>query len=305
MFTKPNISVILTTYNSGSRLQQTLDSIRGQNGTGEEFNVELIVIDDCSTDNTQEILWQNHVDFLSTKKNSGGPNKGRNMGLDRATGNFICLIDHDDIWHPDKTRLQLQVAKNVPIVSTAYMLADSVTNKSATYGVHKDAVAYYPKHQAFLYRLSKDKQGPKSYLSTLMINSALRHIRFEEHFGMVDYDWFLRLFENQATAEISAPLMIRRVNKHNLSINNNYRKNDYYYSLLCLESYEEQYPRHVRLGRKRLHGSRARYHYMTGQMRSARTYFKKSSFRNIKTLLYYCTSFYGSHFVTRHFRVFG
>ena len=64
--------------------------------------MELIVADDCSTDNTIKILKSEKIPFLSTKINSGGPNKGRNIALKKCTGDYICIADHDDIWFPDK-----------------------------------------------------------------------------------------------------------------------------------------------------------------------------------------------------------
>jgi len=137
-----------------------------------------------------------------------------------------------------------------------------------------------------------------------MIHSSLKHIRFEEIFGMVDYDWKLRLFEHRRSAEISTSLMSRYVDGNNLSLDREYRKRDYYYSLMSLEDYEIRYPRETTLGRKRIEGSRARYHYLTGDMPSARRYFKKSHW-DVKTMLYYCTTFYGNEVVKKYFRVFG
>ena len=61
------------------------------------FDLELIVVDDCSSDDTINILQSNKINYLSTGKNSGGPNKGRNLALKQSTGDFICIADHDDI----------------------------------------------------------------------------------------------------------------------------------------------------------------------------------------------------------------
>ena len=298
------VSVILPTYNSGGRLQQTLDSIFLQNGNGNEYSIELLVVDDCSTDDTCAILAQNGIQFRSTETNSGGPNKGRNIGLDHATGDVICFIDHDDIWHPDKLLRQLACITKHSIVSTAYTIADSSGRQTVlrSAGIHNSTD--FVRNETFLRLLSKSHRGQVACPSTLMIRNALKDVRFEEAFGMVDYDWKLRLFEHQSSAEIGIPLMTRFVNGNNLSLDNGYRKKDYYYSLMCLEDYEARYPREVAAGRKRIEGSRARYFYLTGSMPSARRHFKKSPF-DLKTILYYCTTFYGNHFIKKHFRVFG
>ena len=66
-----SVSIILTTYNSGDQLLEVINSITNQNGIGIDFSIELIVIDDCSSDNTVEILKKNNIQFLSTNNMIG------------------------------------------------------------------------------------------------------------------------------------------------------------------------------------------------------------------------------------------
>jgi glycosyltransferase involved in cell wall biosynthesis len=296
--------VILTTYNSAPSLQRTLDSIREQRGSGDEFALEVIAVDDCSTDDTRRILARNAIPTLTTSANTGGPNRGRNIGLDHVTGEYICFIDHDDTWRPDKIRHQLEAARLHPVVSSAYTVVDARTGRTSIHGVDTGEIKVFSPQETFLKWLAKDRTGQNVYFSTLMISSRLKHIRFEEAFGMVDFDWVLRLLENQSSVEVSRFLMTRYVDGTNLSLNAEYRRRDYDYSLMCLEGYEARYPREATLGVKRLNGSRARFLYLTGEMAAARSYFKKSPW-DVKTLLYYFTSFYGGAYVRKHFRVFG
>jgi len=74
------ISVILTTYNAEKPIRRTLNSVFAQNGINRDFELELIVIDDCSTDQTPDILQEYGIDFYQTPANYGGPNLGRNCG---------------------------------------------------------------------------------------------------------------------------------------------------------------------------------------------------------------------------------
>ncbi len=298
------VSVILTTYNSESTLQRTVDSIINQNGINIEFEIELIVVDDCSNDNTRHILKKNNIDFYSTIINSGGPNKGRNIGLKQATGNYICFIDHDDTWEPDKTRLQLKLAREFPIVSTGYRLIDSSFNKVIhRVSPSKDPV-FYKQNETFLHKLLKDKKGQILYFSTLMIHSELKDIMFEEHFGMVDFDWILRILENRTSAEIPEILMTRYVNMSNLSLNSDYRKSEFYYSLYALENYQEKYPGEVKKAINRLNGSRARYFYRINNMKNARRHFMKASM-DFKNLSYILTTYFGSSFIRKNIYFFG
>lgn len=298
------VSVILTTYNAKKTLQSTLNSIFNQTGLNSEFCFELIIVDDCSTDDTISILKRNNINYFQTNINSGGPNKGRNIGLKNATGDYICFIDHDDLWDPEKTRKQLSVIKNVPIISSGYKVVNIKTGKTINRYTDFEKVAYYEKNQTFLNKISRSKEGQQAYFSTLMIRKELKNILFEESFGMVDYDWYLRLFENQESAELSECLMTRIVNGDNLSLNIDYRLKDYYYSMFILEKYRTKYKKQTDLAMKRINGSRARYHYLVNEMDNARIYFRKSSFE-IKTLAYILTSYFGNQFVKNKFNVFG
>ncbi|WP_158838007.1 glycosyltransferase family 2 protein [Polaribacter sp. L3A8] len=101
----PLVSIIIPTYNSIAFLQQTVESTLNQSYT----NIEVIVIDDGSTDNTQTLF-----DDFKRKgvqcykvKNKGASN-ARNIGLSKAKGNYIQFLDSDDILHKDKIELQLK-----------------------------------------------------------------------------------------------------------------------------------------------------------------------------------------------------
>ena len=102
---KPLISVIIPTYNSSCLLRDTIDSILNQ--TYE--NIEVIVIDDGSTDSTKEIL-QSYTDkrikSIFLEKNMNVCNAG-NIGFKQAKGKYIALVGHDDIWKEDKLQKQI------------------------------------------------------------------------------------------------------------------------------------------------------------------------------------------------------
>lgn len=93
------ISVIIPCYNSSAYIEETLTSLRNQ--TFRAF--EIICVNDGSTDNTLEILkkWKESIDFpmhIVTQCNSG-VSKARNVGIELASGKYICFLDADDILH--------------------------------------------------------------------------------------------------------------------------------------------------------------------------------------------------------------
>ena len=300
------VSVIVTSYNSSAHIARLLDSLLGQEGRGRDFELEIIVVDDCSTDNTLEILaGYPEVRVLQTAENSGGPNRGRNMGLELCTGDVVCIADHDDEWHSNRLIRQLDYIEMAPIVSCGYTVVDEAEMQEQVRSCESDTGhRSFEQNETFVHRLRRDSYGQNTYLGSLMFRGNLRYIHFEERFGAVDYDWVLRLFEHRPSIEICESLYRRYVFGSNLSLNEGYRQKDFRHSLDFIEQYREDYPDEVKLGARRIYGSLARYYYLMDRMPEARRHFLRSEW-SMKTLLYWLTTWVGGSFVRKHFNVFG
>ena len=300
------VSVILTTFNSESQVKEVIDSIKNQEGNGKLFNIELIVVDDCSTDSTTDILKRMNIRFISTKKNTGGPNKGRNIAISICKGDFICIADHDDVWFSNKISELISVSDLASIITSGYTLEDTSSGRKMERVNNSGDVPFikYKKNETFLTKLTKSKSGQQTYLGSIMFNSSLKDIKFEEDLGMIDFDWVLKIFYNNYSVEICKSLYVRRVDSNNLSLNEKYRINDYNYSLQIISSYKNEFPKEVALSEKKINGSMGRYYYLIGDMKNSRRYFLKSGI-NIKTILYLITTFVGAKIVKRYFNIFG
>jgi len=299
------VSAILTTYNSEKFIQRTIHSILNQEGIGSIFELELLVVDDCSSDNTLEKIRETGISPFKTRSNTGGPNKGRNIGLKKATGDYICIADHDDIWEPFKIKALLPHLENAQIVTSGYTQINNATGKSKNRKcIEEKKIILYNKNATFISKLTKSLLGQSVYLGSIIYHSNLKDILFEEEFGVVDFDWVLRLFHNRHSIEVCESLYNRYVDNSNLSLDESYREKDFLFSLQFIKQYEREYPREVNLSRKRIHGSRARYYYVMNNMKKARYYFRRSDF-TLKTLAYYLTTYYGSKYVVKKFNVFG
>jgi glycosyltransferase involved in cell wall biosynthesis len=91
----PKVSVIIPTYNAANWLKQSIDSVLRQIFT----DYELIIIDDGSTDDTSSIVKSfDDKRIRYFHKANGGVASARNMGLDKATGEYIAFLDSDDLW---------------------------------------------------------------------------------------------------------------------------------------------------------------------------------------------------------------
>ena len=300
-----NISVIIATYNSSEFIEETLKSVYNQQGIDIKFKLDVILVDDCSTDSTLKIAKRFPVRIFETTENSGGPNKGRNIGLKNAFGDYICLLDHDDLWLSYKLVSQLPFLKKVKIVSCGYNLFDINSNKKFERFSKSDReFLYFPENSTFLKKLVKSRNAQNTYLSGLIFHSDLKEVIFEEKYGVVDFDYGLRLFENNDSIELCKPLFNRFVSLKNLSLNENYRKADYEYSIYFIEKYKNQYPKEYTVCKNKINGTFARFYYLIGNMRQARKYFYKSGF-SIKNSLYIITSYFGHTYVRKHIHFFG
>ncbi len=98
----PLVSVIIPVYNGENYLAKAIESVLAQTYSPHE----IIVIDDGSTDSSAEIARRFPVRLIT--RPNGGISAARNSGIDVSQGEFIALLDADDLWLPDKSALQVQ-----------------------------------------------------------------------------------------------------------------------------------------------------------------------------------------------------
>lgn len=100
------VSIIMPSYNTASYIKQTIQSVLDQTYT----NWELIIVDDCSTDNTNEVvdtIKDCRIHYFKNEKNSGAA-ISRNKALREAKGQWIAYLDSDDLWMPEKLEKQIK-----------------------------------------------------------------------------------------------------------------------------------------------------------------------------------------------------
>lgn len=139
---KPLISVIMPVYNGASTIRQAVESVFSQN-----VPLELLVIDDGSTDQTEEILsaYQNRTDFYYLKNaHNIGAAASRNRGVREAHGKYIAFLDADDWWEKEKLLLQLDTLKKTGFVlcSTGRELMNHDGTSTGKYIPVKETVTY-------------------------------------------------------------------------------------------------------------------------------------------------------------------
>ena len=104
------VSIIMPSYNTAAYIKESIQSVLNQTYT----NWELIIVDDCSTDSTDEVLEtikDSRIRYFKNDKNSGAA-VSRNKALREAKGQWIAFLDSDDLWMSDKLEKQINFMKN-------------------------------------------------------------------------------------------------------------------------------------------------------------------------------------------------
>jgi glycosyltransferase involved in cell wall biosynthesis len=123
------ISVVIPTYNGARFIERAVRSVFGQT----QLPVEIIVVDDCSSDATLEILSSLvqsspvPLRLMRLSRNSGGPSRPLNTGINAAACDLIALLEQDDLMRPSRLETQLQAARQFPECSL-------VAGRFAVYG---------------------------------------------------------------------------------------------------------------------------------------------------------------------------
>lgn len=108
----PTVSVVLPTYDRADRLPRSIESVLDQGYT----DLELVVVDDASTDDTPSVVRgydDDRVRFVRLEDNRGAP-VARNVGIELARGDYVAFQDSDDEWLPEKLAAQMRVFERAP-----------------------------------------------------------------------------------------------------------------------------------------------------------------------------------------------
>ncbi len=207
----PAVSIILPTWNRASLLAEAIASVRSQ--TWEDW--ELLVIDDGSTDCTREILPAGESRLRSLRQDRGGPSRARNRGLQEARGEFIAFLDSDDLWMPDKLRLQLDVLRKESRVGA--VCCDMVESDQA--GERPES---FFQRIGFTGELTAEKmffRNPVATPTLVARRSAIdRAGRFDpDLFGAEDYEFAYRLLRAAPVRPLFRSLVHRRLQPEGLS----------------------------------------------------------------------------------------
>jgi glycosyltransferase involved in cell wall biosynthesis len=206
---KPKISVIMPAYNAGKYIREAIQSILNQTHT----DFELLICDDCSTDDSIETIrsfTDSRIQFFQNSRNKGNLETS-NFLFQKCRGEFITIQDADD-WS-EKNRLELQLAafqanSELGLVGINYMLVDDQKNPIRC--------GYYPLTDKEIKAEMKENLPPFVCAGVMVRKSISDKVGYYRAFfnriGSADYDWIARISENTKVENIRSVLYFYRVN---------------------------------------------------------------------------------------------
>ncbi len=218
MKSNPLVSVIIPCFNSAAYISDSLNSVLGQTYD----NLEVIVIDDSSSDDSVKIIKAVAEEDKRVKvyqiTHSGRPSVPRNYGIAKSSGELIAFIDSDDLWKPDK--LERQVPFFLKMEGIVFVYSMSVTFGKVN--IFSENYEVLPLHfRAAQSRSDLLKIGNTIPLSSVIVNaqSIKEAGGFDEdpELKVEDYDLWLRLSETGSFLFIPRQLVYYRIHDKQFS----------------------------------------------------------------------------------------
>ena len=114
----PRVTVLIDTYNYGQFVEEAVQSVLTQDFPRDQ--IEIIVVDDGSMDDTSERLQKYSSDIHYLRKPNGGQASAFNFGFENATGEIVALLDADDVWLPNKLKAVCEAFEKNPAAGMVY-----------------------------------------------------------------------------------------------------------------------------------------------------------------------------------------
>ena len=234
------VSIIMTTYNGGKYILETIESIRNQTYR----NWELIIVDDGSTDNTRDIIGAVKDERIRIHKAGRIGTNGtlKNIGLGIASGELVAFIDHDDLWAPEKIEKQVTALQHY---------GEAGFSLTGGYNFRKpgEPLEYFYKQRegtkvdnVFNSFFRSELPG---FTQALMLQKKCIDVTggFNETKSFSDVDFILKLAYHFKAVILYEPLLFRRLHDTNY-IHSNWEKG-YHEGIEIIQSYKSKLDRSI------------------------------------------------------------
>jgi teichuronic acid biosynthesis glycosyltransferase TuaG len=205
----PRISIVTPAYNAEKLIGRTIQSVIDQTFT----DWEMIVVDDCSSDGTRSVVesWaqsDRRIRFEHLTKNFGGPAGPRNVGVKLARAKHVAFLDADDIWHPRKLEIQLDVLEGGGADFVCSKMQDFTSEDGIKFG---DVCSYELETVSFGQQSVRARIPTSSVVARRELLKAHPFREDNSYKAVEDYHCWLRLLQNTPNCiKINVPLLYYR-----------------------------------------------------------------------------------------------
>lgn len=213
---KEKVTIIITSYNCGEYLKETFNSAKSQSYD----NIEIIVVDDGSTDETTEKELNNieRQGGIVIRKDNGGVSSARNIGIKESSGKYIIFLDGDDLLEPNYVEEMMKIKEMFPEAGIVYSntLLFGEKNYIRPLGTPTyEKLLIYNHYFVVTCLLEKKRIKETNGFDEKML------------YGVEDWEFFIRYcYKGMKVVRINKPLFKYRIRKHSRtgSINESIRK---------------------------------------------------------------------------------
>jgi glycosyltransferase involved in cell wall biosynthesis len=200
------VSVVITTKNRSAMLRQAIESVLAvKNQNHPKFDIELIVVDDGSTDDTPEVV--KGYPLRSFRTTGLGMAGARNLGLREATGDFFTLLDDDDAWLPENITPHIELFDQRPELGAVHAQYRNTRIDLTPFGepgpecsyesgwLFEELLTYFPQVATILTRMDVAREAGD-------FDPSLT--------GDNDWDWLLRVARRYPIGRVAVPVLLFR-----------------------------------------------------------------------------------------------
>jgi hypothetical protein len=197
------VSVIITTRNRSNFVKEAIESVLAVQSP--KFDIEIIVVDDGSTDDTREVLQQYPIVCIRT--DGIGMANARNAGLRAARGDFVTLLDDDDVWLPNNIAPHIELFEQHPEYGAIHAQSQLADYAGTPFGdpvpagplpsgwIFEELLTYWPQVGTIVTRATVAHEAGD-------LDSTLS--------GDTDWDWLLRVARRYQIGRIEQPVLLFR-----------------------------------------------------------------------------------------------
>ena len=209
------VSVILAVYNGEQFVRESIESVLNQTHS----NIQLIIINDGSTDQTDKIIREikdDRIEIVTLPENRH-ISYATNVGMEKATGDYLAIIDSDDRWRNDKLEIQLEYLQAHPEHEGCFSWVDLIDKNGDVVndrylGIYKLFACQTETRKAwlrFFFFKGNRLSNPSSIVSMKAAKAVGKHDRF--YIQAQDMDWWVRFTKKFSFGVIEEPLTQMRM----------------------------------------------------------------------------------------------